>query len=69
MAKRDPVMTELVDKFSKRIFGRSFTDSVSSQVCVSCGGPAVAFRDELSKEEYFISGFCQECQDSIFNGG
>lgn len=25
-----------------------------------------AFKDELSKKEYHISGMCQECQDSIF---
>jgi hypothetical protein len=26
------------------------------------------FRDELSKKEFGISGFCQSCQDDIFGG-
>jgi len=25
------------------------------------------FRDELSAREYYISGMCQSCQDSVFN--
>lgn len=25
------------------------------------------FKDQLSFHEYHISGFCQECQDKIFN--
>ncbi len=25
-----------------------------------------AFKDELSRKEYEISGMCQECQDSIY---
>lgn len=31
--------------------------------------PAVGFflfRDELSAKEYYISGMCQDCQDSVF---
>lgn len=24
------------------------------------------FKDEISKKEFFISGLCQECQDSVF---
>lgn len=34
--------------------------------CCSCGSPFLEFRDKLSKEEYFISGMCQTCQDIIF---
>lgn len=26
-----------------------------------------SFRDALSRKEFSISGFCQECQDVIFN--
>ena len=26
------------------------------------------FRDELSLKEFEISGLCQECQDSVFEG-
>lgn len=37
--------------------------------CRYCGKKNVlstGFRDELSKEEYKISGMCQECQDKVF---
>lgn len=50
--------------------------------CPTCGKPpmdmsptshanafpsgAYQFRDELSAKEYYISGMCQECQDSVF---
>lgn len=27
------------------------------------------FRDELSAREYYISGMCQDCQDSVFGKG
>lgn len=29
-------------------------------------GNFFAFRNELSAKEYYISGLCQSCQDSIF---
>lgn len=34
--------------------------------CSYCSKPAVDFRDNLSKKEYTISGFCQACQDKVF---
>ncbi len=33
---------------------------------VGCGGPAVEFADDLSRQEFRISGLCQKCQDSVF---
>lgn len=35
-------------------------------VCVTCGGPAVDFEDDLSRRENEISGMCQVCQDDVF---
>ena len=39
--------------------------------CPFCGTPVNmgAFRDELSRREYQISGLCQTCQDETFNEG
>ena len=39
--------------------------------CVWCGKEFYKdeFKDELSKREFKISGFCQECQDKTFIGG
>lgn len=37
--------------------------------CPTCGFEVDTFRDALSKREFEISGMCQECQDSIWDGG
>ena len=63
------MMNEL-DQFKEetafRLFGRSRMLAVAGNQCVKCGKPADSFKDELSKKEYGISGFCQPCQDDIF---
>ncbi len=44
--------------------------AITADKCIvapfGCGGPAVEFRDNLSRKEYTISGLCQNCQDNIF---
>ena len=49
-------------------FGRSRTIAMHNGQCVKCGEFNLEFRDELSRKEYGISGFCQCCQDMIFGG-
>lgn len=49
-----------------RIIGLDRAESISNDICVSCGGVVAEFRDALSKKEYTISGLCQACQDKIF---
>jgi hypothetical protein len=49
-----------------RLFGRSRSLAIAGSGCVKCGETATDFRDELSRKEYGISGFCQSCQDDIF---
>ena len=34
--------------------------------CTICRKPATDFRDDLSRKEYTLSGFCQTCQDDFF---
>ena len=51
-----------------KLFGRSKVLAVAGNQCVKCGEGAVDFRDELSRKEFNISGFCQKCQDEIFGG-
>ena len=34
--------------------------------CTSCGKPIHGFKDNLSVTEYRITGFCQSCQDEVF---
>jgi len=54
----------------QNIFGVDRMTAIKTNRCVNrpigCGGPVEEFRDELSRKEYSISGFCQKCQDSIF---
>ena len=34
--------------------------------CVICGKPVEFLRDQLSIQEFIISGLCQTCQDDTF---
>ena len=68
-SEKSPEMTEACDSFASSLFGRTRTGSIGEQKCVSCGGYATEFRNELSKREYKISGLCQKCQDAVFGTG
>ena len=43
-------------------------DRVIRSQCVTCAKPIGEFKDAISKQEYSISGMCQECQNSVFGG-
>lgn len=64
---RSPAMQKFVDGFAKQVFGRTNSESINTNTCVSCGLPADKFKDKISQKEYTISGLCQKCQDSVFN--
>ena len=59
-------MSGALEEISDLIFGRTRTESISGDVCVTCGGKADTFRNDISKKEYSIGGMCQGCQDSVF---
>lgn len=65
-SKKSQEMNDFINSFS----GGDREAQIRANVCVpkpiGCGGPAVEFRDELSRREYSISGLCQKCQDKIF---
>ena len=48
---------------------RDRPDAIKEGRCIGkpigCGGPAIEFRDEPSRQEYRITGFCQACQDKL----
>jgi hypothetical protein len=49
------------------ITGISRQDANIKGICTWCRKEInEPFRDELSKREYQISGFCQKCQDETF---
>lgn len=65
--KRSPEMQKLVDHMSKDWFGRTGSEVEKNQTCLTCGGPATHFKDNLSRKEYSISHMCQDCQDGVFD--
>jgi hypothetical protein len=56
----------LKEEMAISLFGRSPSLAKATGQCVSCGEFNLEFRDELSRKEYGISGFCQGCQDDFF---
>ncbi len=54
------------ENLGMKLFGRSRELAQAENSCVKCGGRADTFRDEVSKREYGISKFCQQCQDEFF---
>ncbi len=41
--------------------------NIINNKCAMCAGEIVGFRDQLSRQEYSISGLCQKCQDNFFD--
>ncbi len=47
--------------------GKVRTDIIRQGLCMTCDRTTTAtFRDEVSRNEYRISGMCQDCQDEVF---
>jgi hypothetical protein len=51
------------------ITGISRQEAAELNICTWCKKPVTSFRDDLSRKEYMISGFCQDCQDATFGRG
>ena len=62
--RKSSEMENLIDSFNPT--GRGRVSSIRKNICAWCGKPAIEFKDDLSKKEYTISGFCQDCQDKTF---
>ena len=60
------VKTDAINELLNDMMGTKRVDSITNNTCTSCKKEATKFRDELSKKEFSISGFCQKCQDSVF---
>ena len=61
-SKKNPVIESLLSELT----GVSRVGAVHEASCVTCGGEARIFRDEISRKEYTISAMCQDCQDKVF---
>ena len=64
---KSKAMESFLDQIAELSFGRSRSESMRDAKCVCCGGDATEFSDELSRKEYGISGFCEKCQNGVFN--
>ena len=62
--KKNPEMEKIIDSVNPSC--RIRVESIKADICNWCGKPATQFTDELSRKEYNISGFCQDCQDKTF---
>lgn len=63
---KSPEMNAFLNSFTRAAFGTSREECMEKGLCVTCGGKAFCFTDELSAKEYNISGMCQICQDATF---
>ena len=54
-----------VDALMRR-FGFDRIPAIEADRCAKCGNDAKHFKDEVSRKEYAIIGWCQQCQDSFY---
>ena len=54
-----------VDALMRR-FGFDRIPAIKADRCAKCGNDAKDFKDDKSRKEYRIIGWCQQCQDSFY---
>ena len=56
-----------IDKAIYAITGVDRIEAIKNDLCAfKCDEPDLDFRNDVSKNEYRISGICQQCQDNLF---
>ncbi len=64
------IKSQAVEQMLTKLTGLDRRETIEANFClpapIGCGLGVNAFRDELSKREYAISGLCQVCQDKVF---
>ncbi len=48
------------------LFGMTKEDAIQKKICVKCKKKVGLFDDQASAREYQITGFCQKCQDELY---
>ena len=61
---KNPILEGLLTELNS---GRNRRSYILNDVCIKCEGDASRFTDEVSRKEFAISGWCQHCQDEMFN--
>lgn len=59
--------TIAVDKFLEKLSGKNRSKTIHNRGCVYCDTPNLKWSNDISRKEYAISGYCQDCQDIVFN--
>lgn len=59
-------LDNFVENFSQISYGKSISEVTKKNECMTCNTPNLQFDDELSRNEYWISGLCMDCQNSTF---
>ncbi len=65
--QRNPNLQNFLDNFQTKTFGITTEQAQAKGVCPVCGKPITGFKDEISQKEYAITGYCQDCQDEVFD--
>ena len=60
-------LQNLADMTTLSLYGRPLSGALALGLCVKCGHKANTFRSSKAADEYQISGYCDTCQDEIFN--
>lgn len=55
-----------MESFLTKMTGVDRVATIQANTCTWCGKTAAEFRNDISRREYSISGFCQSCQDDVF---
>ena len=58
---------QFLEDLAVESFGIGRAEAFVKVLCVSCGKSAARFDDEVSAKEYKISGFCQGCQNEVWD--
>ena len=65
-SNKSEAVNSFLEEIANTVFGASRMESILTDLCVSCKGDAITFKDDISRKEFGISGMCQTCQDSVF---
>jgi len=49
------------------LVGTNIEQAIRNNVCVRCKGPANVFNNAKSEKEFTITGYCQLCQDFVYD--
>ena len=55
-----------IEKLIRNFMGKDRAETIRAGKCMTCDGDATEFEDELSRQEYAISGMCEACQNRVF---